>query len=119
MNNIRKLTVAAISVSLGESRGHFQLMLIFSCLYFNHQLIKNFQPYQEKLLNKIDLQSSTAAISAILLGLLFLRGNSSRSLIEMEVVFWALLLVNLIFIISWIRALALFYFNKFQTNVLR
>lgn len=85
----------------------------------NHQLIKYIKPYQARYINQIDLQSSTAAISAILLGMLFRRGNSSRSLFELELVFWALLFVNLCFVLRWVRAISLIYIDKIQRRILK
>jgi len=42
VNNSRKLFISVISVSFDKSQAHVQLMLIFTYLYINHQLIKNF-----------------------------------------------------------------------------
>lgn len=116
---MRKLAVSAISVSFASDQSHIQLMVIFSLLYINHQMTKSFEPYQEKYINQIDLQSSTASIFAIILGLMFLRGNSARSTTEMELVFWVLLFFNSLFVIRWAAALSKIYIDKVQRRVLK
>jgi len=73
-------------------------------------MIKYFEPYYDNSINKIDLQSSSAAICAILLGLFFLKNNEERGAIELELIFWVLVLFNLIFIWNWGRMMANIYF---------
>jgi len=50
---------------------------------------------------------------------MFLRGNSARSTVEMEIVFWLLLLVNLVFVLRWARAISMIYVSKVQTKILQ
>lgn len=44
-SNLRKALVIGITVSITEKRAYLQLTLVFTFLYFNHQMIKFFEPY--------------------------------------------------------------------------
>jgi hypothetical protein len=65
-------------------------------------------------ITQIDLQSSNAAISAVVMGFFFLDSNSygDKDHIRMEIIFWVLLVINLVFLFRWIRMFTLIYFDK-------
>lgn len=62
--------------------------------------------------------SSSAAISAVMLGLLFIdQTSNNRDTLEMEFVFWVLLIMNVAFLLRWIVTIAKIYIFKIRSKV--
>lgn len=116
VSNLRKTSVVLISLLVRNS--YMQLMLILSVLYINHQLIRKFEPYEEESINDLDILSSTAAISTIMLGLLFLDDSKAKESVEFEIVFYCLLFVNLNFAVQWTVSLIKYQMEKIKTKLL-
>lgn len=94
-------------------------MIAFTLLYANHHFIKQVQPYQEPFLNNMDLSSSRASLAGVLLGLFFVGSNQAHNTLEIELIFWVLVMLNSVFIIEWLFHMAKIYVFKIRNKVLK